>query len=106
MTVARGLAQVGDQLGDLAREGLGLGGPVERLAEPVGGDQLHRPRDLADVLDRLAALDDRSGLGHRWFSFRSVAEIRGSISGVAATPVGNVQAVATSGRRAVAEAAW
>ena len=44
--------------------GLGLGRPVERLAKPVGGDQLHRPGDLADVLDRLAALDDRAGLGH------------------------------------------
>ena len=58
------LAQVGDQLGDLARVSLGLGGAVQRLAEPVGGDQLHRPRDLADVLDRLAAFDDRSGFGH------------------------------------------
>ena len=59
-----GLAQVGDQLGDLARVGLGLGRPVQRLAEPVGGDQLHRPGDLADVVDRLAAFDDRAGLGH------------------------------------------
>ena len=59
------LAQVGDQLGDLPGVRLGLGGPIERLLELGGGDQLHRPGDLADVLNRLAAFDDRSGLGHR-----------------------------------------
>src|SRR5271157_5996353 len=62
---ARGFAKVGDQLGDLARECFGLGRPIERLAELGGGDQLHRASDLANVLDRLAALDDRSGLGHQ-----------------------------------------
>src|SRR5271157_36821 len=62
---ARGFAKVGDQLGDLARECFGLGRPIERLAELGRGDQLHRPGDLANVLDRLAALDDRSGLGHQ-----------------------------------------
>jgi len=38
--------------------------------------------------------------------FRSVVEIRRSISEVAATPVGNIQGVATSAAAAVAEAAW
>src|SRR5262249_17292618 len=56
--------QVGGKLGDLAREGLGLGGTVEGLLVARGRDQLHGPRDLADVADRLAALDDGACLGH------------------------------------------
>src|SRR5437016_1145239 len=43
--------EVGGQLGDLPRIGFGLAGTVHRLLEPRGGDQLHRPRDLADVAD-------------------------------------------------------
>ena len=57
-------AEVGGQLGDLARVRLRLGGAVHRLLEARGGDQLHRPRDLADVADRLAAFDEGAGLGH------------------------------------------
>ena len=57
-------AEVGGQLGDLARVRLGLGGAVEGLLEARRGDQLHRPRDLADVADRLAAFDERAGVGH------------------------------------------
>src|SRR5262249_38132434 len=44
-----------------------LGGAVERLLEPGRGDQLHRPRDLADVADRLAAIDEGTGFGHGLF---------------------------------------
>ena len=51
-------AQVGGQLGDLARVRLRLDGAVHRLLEARRGDQLHRPRDLADVADRLAAFDE------------------------------------------------
>ena len=49
LDVAGGGAEVGGQLGDLAGVGLGFGGAVHRLLEARGGDQLHRPRDLADV---------------------------------------------------------
>ena len=89
--VLRVLAQIGDQLDDLARERLGLGRAIERLAKPVGGDQLHRPGDLADVLDRLAAFDDRAGLGHG--SYRRVlgcarSPSAGSASVGEASPLG------------------
>src|SRR5262249_54384246 len=57
-------AEVGGQLGDLARVRLGLAGAVHRLAEARRRDQLHRPRDLADVLHRSAALHKGAGLGH------------------------------------------
>ena len=57
-------AQVGGQLGDLAGVRLRLHGPVEGLAELGGGDQLHRPRDLADVADRLAAFHEFAGIRH------------------------------------------
>jgi len=56
--------QVGRQLGDLARVGVRLDRPVERFLEPSGGDEFHRPRDLADVPNRLAAFDDCAGFGH------------------------------------------
>ena len=75
----RGRPQVGDQLGDLAGVRLRLGRAVERLLEPRGGDQLHRPGDLADILHRLAAHDDRSGLGHGY----RVSRRRGSFEAVA-----------------------
>jgi len=58
------LAQVGGQLGDLAGEGVRLGRPVECLLESRRGDQLHGPRDLADVADRLAALHECAEVGH------------------------------------------
>src|SRR5262249_34248976 len=59
------LAEIGDQLGNLARERLGLGCAVQRLAGPSGGHELHGAGDLCYVLDRLAAFDNRSGFGHR-----------------------------------------
>src|SRR5438552_11956611 len=62
--VGRAGAQVGRQLRDLARVGLRLYRPVEGLLEPGRGDQLHGPRDLADVADRLAAFDDGSCFCH------------------------------------------
>src|SRR6266566_1360553 len=46
-------AEVGGEFRDLARVRLGLAGTVHRLLEARGCDQFHRPRDLADVLDRL-----------------------------------------------------
>src|SRR5262249_55300317 len=61
---ARGSAQVGRKLADLAGERLRLRRPVHRLLKARRGDQLHRPRDLADVADRLAALDEFAGVGH------------------------------------------
>src|SRR5947209_5263718 len=57
-------AEIGRKLGDLARIGLRLGRPIKRFLEARSRDQLHRPRDLADVLDRLAASDEGTGLGH------------------------------------------
>src|SRR5579871_1158881 len=57
-------AQVGGELTDFAGVGFRLHGPVERLLEPGCRDQLHGPRDLADVANRLAAFHDGPCLCH------------------------------------------
>src|SRR5947209_8335188 len=62
-------AEVGRQLRDLARVPLRLQGALEGPLESGGGNQLHGPRDLADILDRLAALDESTSLGHGYLSF-------------------------------------
>jgi hypothetical protein len=45
------VGQIADQAGDAAGVGRGGRGPVHRLFEARGGNQLHGPRDLADVAD-------------------------------------------------------
>src|ERR1019366_5220922 len=57
-------AEIGRQLRDLACVGVGLNGAVHRLLEARGGDQLHRPRDLADIPDRLTAFHEYACAGH------------------------------------------
>ena len=58
------LHQIADQFGDPL--GIGRGGqcPIHRPLEPRSGDQLHRPRYLADVFDRLSAFIKSFGFGH------------------------------------------
>ncbi len=56
--------EVTHQRADPARVGRGGRGPVHGPLESGRGDQLHRPRDLADVADRLATLVERSGFAH------------------------------------------
>ena len=58
------VGQVGHQLRDPLGVGRGRVGPIHRLLEARRGDQLHRPRDLADVADRLAAFVEGAGFGH------------------------------------------
>ena len=57
MDIAGTGTQVGGQLGDLPGVGLGLDGAVHGFAKARGGDQLHGPRNLADVTDRFAPFD-------------------------------------------------
>ncbi len=61
---AERLRAVLDDFGDLAGVGFRLGRPVECLLEPRSGNEFHRPRDLADVADRLAALDEDAAIRH------------------------------------------
>src|SRR4026209_2250093 len=61
--VARGSRQVGGDLGDLARVRFGHRRAVHRLLESRSGDQLHRPRDLADVADRLTERNELAKIG-------------------------------------------
>ena len=56
--------QVGHQLRDPLGVGRGRRRAVHGLFESRRGDQLHRPRDLADVADRLAAFVKFAGIGH------------------------------------------
>ena len=62
-------AQVVGQVGDLARVGIRLDRPVESFLEPGRGDQLHRPRNLADVANRFPAFNERSCFGHIAYGF-------------------------------------
>ena len=48
--------QIGHELSDALRIGRGRMRPIHRLLEARRGDQLHRPRNLADVADALASL--------------------------------------------------
>ena len=58
------IGQIGHELRDAL--GVGRGGMARSIAflKRRSGDQLHRPRNLADVADRLAAFVEGSGLGH------------------------------------------
>ena len=56
--------EISHQLRETLRIRLGRYRSVERSLEARRGDQLHRPRNLADVANRLATLDDDSCVGH------------------------------------------
>ena len=62
---AGGARQVGDQLRQLLGVRLGRHGAFERGLKTGRGDELHRPRDLADVAHRLAPFDEDSSVRHR-----------------------------------------
>src|SRR6185369_12783071 len=56
--------QVFDQLGHSIRVGRGRRCPVHRFLEPRSRDQLHRPRDFADVADAFATFIEDAWIGH------------------------------------------
>ena len=56
--------EVAHQFGDPPDVGFRRQRPVHRLFEPRGGDEFHRPRDLANVADGLTPFDDRACLAH------------------------------------------
>ena len=62
------VGQVAHQGRDPLRIGRRRNRPIHRLFEPGARNQLHRPRDLADVADRFAPFIECSGLGHLQFS--------------------------------------
>src|SRR5207245_1646086 len=64
LDVRRAGTEVGSQFGDFARVRLSFESAVQRLFKTRRGDQFHRARDFADVLDRPAALHESTGLGH------------------------------------------
>ena len=59
-----GGGQVADQLGDPLRVGRRSRSSIHCFLKARRRDQLHRPRNLADVLDRLAAFIECSCVGH------------------------------------------
>ncbi len=64
LEVAHRTGDAGCQLSELVGVGTPRDRGVVRFLETRGGDQLHGPRDLADVADRLAALDQDSAIRH------------------------------------------
>ncbi len=56
--------RISHQLRDAVRVGRRRRCSIHRFLEPRIGDQLHRPRDLADVLDRTAAFIECASFGH------------------------------------------
>ena len=69
------LAEVLHQLGDARGISRRSTGSVHCLLEPRGRDQLHRPRDLADISNRLAAFVKRSSVGHKMSLTQSVFSV-------------------------------